>query len=421
MSYETEFAGRVADAFEHLYDLVYLGKHPLIQMLALSPSLPPGTGRRENAWKLHQILLDAINELSPGPQAPTFSREWRRYRLMALRYVDGLTPQAIADQLAVSRRQYYRMHEVAIEALSNVLWNRYGAQVAQIEARATPSASATDSDRHENVAQLELLRLEAAQIAQADRYTRVEEVIDGVLLLLAEKLKQRGLDVYRNVSENLPDVAVDRSLLRQVLLGVLGYLIERISSASLRLDVQVEGADIQLTVTVEGPSPISLSPPSEVQQRMADLEELASLSEVQLLPLTSDLSIVGFDIRVPTRPGHTVLVVDDNDDVLELFQRYLGLHHYHVVTAKTAHDALILARRLQPFVITLDLMMPDQDGWDLLQAFLNQAETQHIPILVCSVLPQKELALSLGATAFLKKPVSEEVLLSTLRALDKTA
>ncbi len=67
--------------------------------------------------------------------------------------------------------------------------------------------------------------------------------------------------------------------------------------------------------------------------------------------------------------------------------------------------------------IILDLMMPDQDGWDLMQIFLNQASTQAIPIIVCSVLKQKELALSLGATAFMEKPVAEQELLSVLASL----
>ena len=62
--------------------------------------------------------------------------------------------------------------------------------------------------------------------------------------------------------------------------------------------------------------------------------------------------------------------------------------------------------------------MPRQDGWDVLQVLLNQPETRHIPILVCSVLRQKELALSMGATAFLEKPVTEQVLLAALAALE---
>ena len=112
-----------------------------------------------------------------------------------------------------------------------------------------------------------------------------------------------------------------------------------------------------------------------------------------------------------------MLVVDDNDDVLELFRRYLVPHGYHVLTARSVPEALELAERIHPYAITVDLMLPGQDGWDLLQILLNRSDTRQIPIIVCSVLKQKELALSLGATAFLEKPVTEEMLLSSLSAL----
>jgi CheY-like chemotaxis protein len=67
--------------------------------------------------------------------------------------------------------------------------------------------------------------------------------------------------------------------------------------------------------------------------------------------------------------------------------------------------------------MTLDLMMPGRDGWDLMQIPLNQPGTSSIPIIVCTVLKQKELALSLGAAAFLEKLFSQQTLLSTLNAL----
>jgi CheY-like chemotaxis protein len=64
--------------------------------------------------------------------------------------------------------------------------------------------------------------------------------------------------------------------------------------------------------------------------------------------------------------------------------------------------------------------MPGRDGWDLLQTLLNQSDTRHIPIIVYTVLKQKTLALSLGATAFLEKPVSKQALFSALQALEET-
>ena len=89
------------------------------------------------------------------------------------------------------------------------------------------------------------------------------------------------------------------------------------------------------------------------------------------------------------------------------------------MTTQIPEEALDLACKLQPYAISVDLMMPGLDGWDLLQTLLNHPETTNVPIIICSVLKQKELALSLGAAAFLGKPINEKSLLSVLEDLGK--
>jgi CheY-like chemotaxis protein len=212
---------------------------------------------------------------------------------------------------------------------------------------------------------------------------------------------------------------MDGNLSRQVLLGVLGYLIERADRATIRLTTQMEKSQVRLSLKVDPPTSICSTSQEEAGERLAAFEEMAALSGVQISPIRIGESTIGFEMHLPINSRHTVLVVDDNEDVLELFQRYLSSNEYRVVTAKTSQDAVTLARRLQPHAITLDLMMPGQDGWDLMQVLLNQPETRHIPIIVCSVLKQKELALSMGATAFLQKPVTEQEMLSVLEALEE--
>jgi hypothetical protein len=94
-----QFAEELRDAYAHLYDLVYLRTHPLTARLTPDARL----SRNEKAWRLNQILLEAIDEIDPGPQTPVASREWRRHRLMALRYLDGQGVQALAQEPSISR------------------------------------------------------------------------------------------------------------------------------------------------------------------------------------------------------------------------------------------------------------------------------------------------------------------------------
>jgi CheY-like chemotaxis protein len=405
----SEFISHLADAYKHLYDLVYLRTHPLADVLTASSSLT----RKKQARHLHRILLEIIEELDPGPQAPAFSHEWRRHRLMVLRYVRGLNPQAVADQLAIGLRHYYRVHESAIEDIASLLWDRHVVRRSSLPE--TPQIAAEDASAR----RLELLRLEAARMAQADRYARVGDVVRGVLPLLNEMLHQHRIEVDLSLPEPLAGVSIGQSWLRQMLLGMLGYLIEHAQQATLRLSAKGEGSVMCLSLKLDPPEAALSTPLTEVQDRLSTFGEMATLTGARILPMQVGESITGFEIQLPTAE-RTVLVVDDNEDILELFRAYLSHHRYRVVTAQTAQDTLVLARRLKPYAITLDLMMPDQDGWDVLQVLLNQSDTQHIPIIVCSVLKQKELALSLGASAFLEKPISEETLLSTLEALEET-
>lgn len=401
---QPDFVLQVADAYEHLHDLVYLRTHPLTEVLTPSPSEP----LKKQARRIHQILLDLVSELDPGQQARAFSVEWRRHRLMQLRYVDSSSAQAVADQLSVSLRHYYRLQEAAVADVAGILWHRYVVRPVEVTGEHPQEA--------EEEGRLALFRSEATRMAQADRYAHLREVAEGVVTVLKNVLLRHNLDVRLEFSEGLPAVSVGRSLLRQALLATLGYLIERARDATLRVSAETQEAMVLLTVAVEPPAAVQGTSGEEVTQHLSTVAEFALLSCAQISPIRVEGRVAGFALRFPP-VERTVLVVDDNEDMLQLFTRYLTPHNYQVLIASKAQDAIEKAAQFQPSVITLDLMMPQQDGWDLLQVLLNRPDTRQIPIMVCSVLQQRELALSMGAAAFLEKPITEGVLLTALKAL----
>ncbi|MHB0856784.1 MAG: response regulator [Anaerolineae bacterium] len=414
------FYAEVADAYEHLYDLVKLRTHALADALVPDEAL----GRKDRAWRLHHLLISAISELDPGPQAPAFSREWRRHRIMVLRYIDGLDPLTAAEQVAISRRTYYREHEAALQAIAQVLWNSY---LDTRPAEVTPEEPAS----LENLAlpdRMDLLRGEAARMARSSHNSTLSDVVNGAMQLLGELARANEIDIVADLPANLPSVAIDPNILRQILLGTLGFLIAHPAGNTIHVRATHEQGQVELLLLVAGSQsghetmrtnkePGAMGRGAEFAADLDEFSELAALQGARL-ELREDAGVVaGFGLYLPDAPPRTILVVDDNEDVLQLFERYLGAHNYRVVTTRSSTQGIALASELQPFAITLDLMMPDRDGWDVLQTLTNQPKTQHIPVIVCSVLSARELALSLGAAAFLKKPIEEHTLLATLSAL----
>ena len=117
--------------------------------------------------------------------------------------------------------------------------------------------------------------------------------------------------------------------------------------------------------------------------------------------------------------GPLVLVVDDEPSARDLLSRTLSQRGFSVVTAADGAEGLRLAGELKPAVITLDVMMPQLDGWEVLRALKADAATADIPVVMVSILHDESLAYSLGATDYLTKPVDRERLVKTLNAVGK--
>jgi CheY-like chemotaxis protein len=118
---------------------------------------------------------------------------------------------------------------------------------------------------------------------------------------------------------------------------------------------------------------------------------------------------------LPPVPLSKVLVVDDNPDVVALFRRFLHDQPYRLFQATSALSASRMALDLRPDVIILDVVIPAQDGWDILRQLRSQPTLRDTPVVVCSVLPEQALAMSLGVADFLAKPVTRDRLIAMLQ------
>lgn len=111
----------------------------------------------------------------------------------------------------------------------------------------------------------------------------------------------------------------------------------------------------------------------------------------------------------------TVLTIDDDPNVQDLMQRVYNREGFRAVSAKSGNEGLELARKLKPDMITLDIMMPGMDGWEVLRKLKEDDDLCDIPVIMVSIVENKPMALDVGALASLTKPIAWDRLLDLTR------
>ncbi len=160
------------------------------------------------------------------------------------------------------------------------------------------------------------------------------------------------------------------------------------------------GGDVTVTSVYGKGSTFTISLPVEVVAQHVDQE-----------------IVVKKPVPLPELPENAVrvLVVDDDPTVHDLMKRFLHREGYRVFTANGGHEGLRLARELRPDLITLDVMMPDMDGWTVLSTLKADVELADIPVIMLSMLDQKNMGFALGASDYVTKPVQRDRLAAMLR------
>ena len=384
---QEEFASLVRDALAHLYDLSYLNRHKLNEVLALASLQDAGT------LNLHRILLESIEQLRPPERVPSTASAWRPYLALALRYGEEKTTGQVAQELGISLRQLRREHARGLSMLTDLLWQKC-TQAGQ---------SLTDVD-----GEVERLRR-----FRAEKPASVAETLDSVLVTIARHAQAHGVRLTSTVTPNLPCVAVDRAILRQILLNVFNHMIQVSGQGAIHIEARHRDRAVEINATHDVGSN-QYPPDSRDSGRISVAQHLLEACGGYM----SISNIRGFSVSMvfPSCSPTVVLVIDDNPEMIQLYRRYVGGSNYEMVGATSGSDGLRLAQELHPSIVVLDVMMPDQDGWEILQNLKNLPATKDTPVIVCSVLKEQELAFSLGAGQFLTKPVSQQKLLSTLAA-----
>lgn len=174
---------------------------------------------------------------------------------------------------------------------------------------------------------------------------------------------------------------------------------------------QMMGGDITATSQVNQGSIFTITLPSEVS---AEVYEAPLSERVPAAPPEHPASADGTHPPQPAPPLRSVLVIDDDPIARELITRGLIREGFQVKTAATGAEGLRIAREVRPDAITLDVLMPEMDGWDVLLALKSDPDLADIPVVMLSMISDKNYGFTLGATDYLTKPIDRKQLVTVL-------
>ncbi len=395
------FVQQLRAVLNHLYEPDYLRRSPLRDLLGVAD------GPDAHAH-LQRLLIDAIEALEPrSTQLAEAPARWI-YEVLFDRYVQQLSQQEVADHLGVCVRHMRRRQRIALETLAARLWEQVQACTAT---RADVPAVSDEAGAAAPALDTELAWLETTPI---EAPIALQEVLPSVLAWAGALADRFGTKVSVAPLEGLPPIAAHPVALRQMLLSMLSVALAAAPAGRAEIAAELRGQTVALRVHSATPRAKVAAPSND---GTADLEVAQRLAELSGGTLAVNWSGASFEAVVYLPAGAErvpVLAIDDNPDALQLLGRYTANTRYQLIGKRDPYEALQAAVDLQPAIVVLDVMMPQVEGWELLARLRQHPLTRHIPIVVCTVLSQKELALSLGARAFVRKPLTREQFLAVL-------
>ncbi|GAB4273894.1 MAG: hypothetical protein Kow0056_01480 [Coriobacteriia bacterium] len=297
---------------------------------------------------------------------------------------------------------------------------------------------------------LDISRIESGRIQLKIEPVDLADVVADCMGALAALTARGDIELRVDIPDDLPRLAADRSRLGQVVTNLLSNAVKYSPGGGrVRVSARPELDSVVVSVSDEG---IGIS--EEDQRKLfakffrvdsshtqeiggtglglaicKSIVELhggriwveSELGEGSTFSFSMPIAVEGVapspDVLPPENVSGTVLVIDQEEAVANLVKTYLERRGYEVHCAHTGREGLELARRLRPAAVTLDVMLDDVDGFDLLRKLKEDPETKQIPVLVLSVVCDEGKSCRLGAAGYLEKPVDRAAMESAVDQL----
>jgi signal transduction histidine kinase/CheY-like chemotaxis protein len=303
---------------------------------------------------------------------------------------------------------------------------------------------------------LDLSKIEAGKMELREEEILLEELIEDVSATIQPLVNEKGLrfTINRKCDTRII-LTTDKGRVSQVLINLLGNAVKFTDKGNVELSVALTDDDF-LVFSV---SDTGIGIPEEAQKiifeefRQVDGSTTRRYSgtglglaiskriidllggKIWVKSIVGKGSIFSFTIPVSSRKANWktdssndsiaiakqstdkfILVIDDDPEVRFTIGQYLTTRGYEVIFASNAQTGIQLAVEHKPFAITLDVILPDKDGWTVLKELKENPQTKDIPVILVSFIGDKNAGLGLGAFEFLVKPLTKE---NVLNAFDK--
>jgi signal transduction histidine kinase/DNA-binding response OmpR family regulator len=305
---------------------------------------------------------------------------------------------------------------------------------------------------------LDLSKIEAGKMSVNIMPFDLQSLVSACFATVEPMVKAGRVSLIKQLPESLPVLLSDQDKLKQIIINLLSNALKFTEKGEVKVTAALENGSLKIAVSDTG-----IGIPSDAMQYIFDefrqvdgsstrkhggtglglsitkkLTELLGgtidVSSIEgegstftvTLPLRKKLDeITGEAVRAEEkmpapaeiRGKKVLLAIDDDPNVLLLLRGNLEDEGYYVMGALSGEEGIRKAREMKPFAITLDILMPEKDGWGVLGDLKDDPETRDIPIIVLSIIDNRELGFTLGAFDYLVKPFDKETVLSALQRI----
>jgi len=294
---------------------------------------------------------------------------------------------------------------------------------------------------------LDISKIEAGKMELFPETFRVERLVREVTDVAMPLAVRNNNRLETSVAADVGEMRADQTKVRQSLYNLISNACKFTSDGEIRIEVSRESDGFVVFAVRD--TGVGMTPAQMGRLFQSFAQGDASTSRrfggtgLGLALSRSFARMMGGDILVESTPGKgstftmriptnvsppvvreeshqegtaqgVVLAIDDDPDVHEMLRRTLARHGFRVETARTGEDGLRLARQLRPQAITLDVMMPSMDGWTVLGRLKNDPATADIPVVMLTIVDNRNLGFAMGAAEYLTKPIDRERLAQVL-------